>query len=65
MAQELSKRSIEKTLRTVGYTITDAKKFVGRLPSHWFDSSGMVIEGAIEADSVENGPVERLLARRI
>lgn len=66
----LTKRDIERAVRSAGYSVRKAKAFVGRLPSHWFNKKGGVIEGAIERDadkrdSEEIGPVEKLLARKI
>jgi len=58
------KREIEGALKSCGYSVRDAKRFVSRLPSRWFDRTGEIIPGAIERDDENKpGPVETLLAR--
>jgi len=64
MSEKLGKRDIEKALRSAGYSISESKKFIGRLPRVWFDNSGHVIPGAIEKSADESefkaasGPVD-------
>jgi len=61
MSEKLGKRDIEKALRSAGYSISESKKFIGRLPRVWFDSYGLLIPGAIERDNeteAASGPVD-------
>ena len=64
MSEQLGKRTIERACRTAGYSISEAKAFVGRLPRAWFDNSGHVIPGVLEkyydTEIAASGPVDRV-----